>query len=240
MARHVSDIGVHDHGFNVVSTYGSLHFLAKAGIMKADEGERGLYELALKVSGAVQASRWTELPEGLGFIYSFNGPHSLFADTVRSLRSLALAHTLGHELAGENGRRISLLARLLQHAEATARFSVYVGQGRDAYDVRGRVAHESLFNTRDGSYRCPSTQQGYSPFTTWTRGLAWILCGYAEQLEFLATVPARELGGAAGKNRAVPRGRAGHGRFLHREHPDRRRAVLGHGRARPCQAHGLS
>ena len=40
----------------------------------------------------------------------------------------------------------------------------------------------------DGRYRCPSTQQGYSPFSTWTRGLAWILCGYAEQLEFLATV----------------------------------------------------
>ena len=76
-----------------------------------------------------------------------------------------------------------------QHAETTARFNVYFGRGRDAYDVRGRVAHESIFNLNDGSYRCPSTQQGYSPFTTWTRGLAWILCGYAEQLEFLATLP---------------------------------------------------
>ncbi len=47
--------------------------------------------------------------------------------------------------------------------------------GRDVYDVRGRVAHESIFNTNDGSYRCPNSQQGYSPFTTWTRGLAWVL-----------------------------------------------------------------
>jgi hypothetical protein len=45
----------------------------------------------------------------------------------------------------------------------------------------------------DGTYRCPSTQQGYSPFTTWTRGLAWITCGYAEELEFLQTVPEAEL-----------------------------------------------
>ncbi|HEY1793974.1 MAG TPA: glycosyl hydrolase [Opitutaceae bacterium] len=207
MAGHVSDFGVHDHGFNVVSTYGNLFNLARAGRMRGGEGELGLYELALRVSGAVQAARWTELPGDLGFIYSFNGPHSLFADTVRSLRSLALAHRLGHELAGEDGRRVSLLGRLLRHAETTARFSVYLGRGRDAYDIRGRVAHESLFNTNNGSYRCPGTQQGYSPFTTWTRGLAWILCGYAEQLEFLDTLPAREFGGAAAKGRTL-------GRFL--------------------------
>jgi hypothetical protein len=90
---------------------------------------------------------------------------------------------------GEGDRPISLLARLLQHAEATARFNVYFGTGRDAYDVRGRVAHESIFNLNDGAYRCPSSQQGFSPFSTWTRGLAWIVLGYAEQLEFLATVP---------------------------------------------------
>jgi len=154
-----------------------------------EEGERHFYELALKVSGAIQAARWTELPEGLGYIYSFNGPHSLFADTVRSLRSLAVAHQLGQVLMGEQDRQISLLDRLLRHAETTARYNVYMGTGRDLYDVRGRVAHESIFNLNNGSYRCPSTQQGYSPFSTWTRGLAWILCGYAEQLEFLQTLP---------------------------------------------------
>jgi len=55
------------------------------------------------------------------------------------------------------------------------------------------VAHESIFNMNDGTYRCPSTQQGYSPFTTWTRGLAWIMCGYAEELEFLETLSGVEL-----------------------------------------------
>jgi unsaturated chondroitin disaccharide hydrolase len=205
MGEHVSHFGVHDHGFNIVSTYGSLYNLEKSGCIKADEAELRLCELALKVSGAVQASRWTELPKGLGYIYSFNGPHSLFSDTVRSLRSLALAHRLGHALLGENDRRVSLLGRLLKHAETTARYNVYFGEGRDAYDIRGRVAHESLFNVNDGTYRCPSTQQGYSPFTTWTRGLAWILCGYAEQLEFLSTLPESDYTGFGVKGRVLNR-----------------------------------
>jgi hypothetical protein len=51
--------------------------------------------------------------------------------------------------------------------------------------VRGRVAHESLFNAANGTYRGPSTQQGYSPFSTWTRGLAWAMLGFAEQIEFV-------------------------------------------------------
>lgn len=205
MASHVSHTGVHDHGFNNVSTYGNLLRLAREGRIAAEPGEGDFLELALKVSGAVQAARWTGLPDGLGYIYSFNGPHSLFADTIRSLRVLGLAHQLGHVLMGERDRRISLLDRLLVHAETTARFNVYFGAGRDAYDVRGRVAHESIFNCNDGSYRCPSTQQGYSPFSTWTRGLAWILCGFAEQLEFLATVPDAALGGRAAKRRILAR-----------------------------------
>jgi len=93
----------------------------------------------------------------------------------------------------ESDEPVSLLGRLAEHARTTARYSVYYGEGRDAFDVRGRVAHESLFNVADGSYRCPSTQQGYSPFSTWTRGLAWIVCGYAEQLEFLETRGEGEL-----------------------------------------------
>jgi unsaturated chondroitin disaccharide hydrolase len=193
MAPHVSHVGVHDHGFNNVSTYGSLLRLAGEGRIDARPWERRFYELALKVSGAVQARRWTRTADGGGFIHSFNGPHSLFVDTVRSLRSLALAHRLGHCLMEENDTRVSLLGRLVDHARATARWSVYYGKGRDAWDERGRVAHESIFNVVDGRYRCPNSQQGYSPFSTWTRGLAWAITGFAEQLEFLDTVDDAEL-----------------------------------------------
>lgn len=188
MATHVSHIGVHDHGFNNISTYGNLLRLMREGKIPQNDGEQQFYELALKVSGAVQAARWTRIANGKGYIYSFNGPHSLFIDTMRSLRSLAVAHQLGHVLMGERDQKISLLQRLIEHAETTAEYGVYYGRGRDAYDVRGRTAHESIFNVNDGNYRCPNSQQGYSPFTTWTRGLAWAICGFAEELEFLDVV----------------------------------------------------
>ena len=193
MAPHLSHVGVHDHGFNTMSTYGTLLRLAREGRWRAGEGEMETCRLAIRVSGAVQAARWTALPGELGYVYSFNGPHSLFIDTIRSMRVLAAAHDLGHVLMGERDRRISLLGRVLRHAETTARYNVYFGAGRDAYDVAGRVAHESIFNVNDGSYRCPSTQQGYSPFSTWTRGLAWAVLGYAELVELLAWCDSDEV-----------------------------------------------
>ena len=203
MPRHVSHVGVHDHGFNMISTFGNLLRLMREKRIPFGEWEKNFYELAIKVSGAVQAARWTQLGNNQGYIYSFNGPHSLFSDTIRSLRVLAVAHQLGHVLMGEKDRRINLLERLLQHAETTARYNVYFGEGRDLFDVRGRVAHESIFNTNDGSYRSPSTQQGYSPFSTWTRGLAWILLGYAEELEFLSSLSEGDLSSFGGRKKIL-------------------------------------
>ncbi len=191
MPVHLTHTGVHDHGFNTISTYGNLWRLMREGRTPPDDLH--LCELAIRCSGAVQAMRWSRIADGGGYIYSFNGPHSLFADTMRTLRVLALAHRLGHVLKGEGDRPIPLLERLILHAQTTARYTVYYGEGRDIYDVRGRVAHESLFNPNDGSYRAPGTQQGYSPFSTWTRGLAWVLLGFAEQLEFVDTLDEPEL-----------------------------------------------
>lgn len=206
MATHLTHVGVHDHGFNNVSTYGNLLRLMKDDRIARNPWEKNFYELALKVSGAVQASRWTALnPFGHGYIYSFNGPHSLFSDTIRSCRALAIGFHLGHVLMGEGDQRISLLERLIHHAETTALYNVYFGKGRDIYDVRGRVVHESIFNLNNGAYRCPSTQQGYTPFSTWTRGLAWILCGYSEQLEFLDTLSANLFAPCGGKAKVISR-----------------------------------
>ncbi|MEM7754776.1 MAG: glycosyl hydrolase [Planctomycetota bacterium] len=197
MASHVTHVGVHDHGFNNVSTYGNLLRLAREGAFEASRGEIDFYELALKATGAVQAARWAPIrPEAggaAGYIYSFNGPQSLFVDTIRSCRALAVSHSLGHALMGERDQRISLLGRLIEHARATAKYNVYYGEGRDIYDVRGRACHEALFNTNNGDFRAPSTQQGYSAFSTWTRGQAWAVCGFPEELEWLATVSDAEL-----------------------------------------------
>lgn len=192
MAPHITHFGVHDHGFNNVSTYGNLLRLMNEGRIPENKWERNFYVMALQASSAVQAKRWTEIPSG-GYIYSFNGPHSLFADTIRSLRALAVGHQLGHSIMGENDKKTSLLERLVLHAKATADFAVYYGEGRDHYDEWGRTAHESIFNLNDGAYRCPNSQQGFSPFTTWTRGLAWIMVGAPEQLEFLKTIDDKQL-----------------------------------------------
>jgi unsaturated chondroitin disaccharide hydrolase len=204
MPAHLTDAGVHDHGFNTISTYGNLWRLAGEGRFKPQKYERELYELAIKVSGAVQAMRWTPgSEEGAkdgcrGFVYSFNGPHSLFIDTMRTLRVLALSHHLGHVLYGEQDQSISLLGRAIAHALTTARHLIDDGKSESPYAARGRTAHEGLFNVQSGQFRAPATQQGYSPFTTWTRGLAWAILGFAEQLEFLATRPDREIRSASG------------------------------------------
>ena len=113
MAPHVTHMGVHDHGFNNVSTWGALRRLVLEGRYEPEGRERELCELALQASGAVQARRWTRIADGGGFIHSFNGPHSLFVDTVRSLRALALAHRLGHVLLEEGDQPVSLLERLV-------------------------------------------------------------------------------------------------------------------------------
>ena len=89
MAPHLTHFGVHDHGFNNISTYGHLLRLAREGRIDGSPWEIRYYALALQVSGAVQARRWTSLGEHGGYIYSFNGPHSLFADTIRRCASLA-------------------------------------------------------------------------------------------------------------------------------------------------------
>ncbi|AQG79826.1 glycoside hydrolase family 88 protein [Spirosoma montaniterrae] len=204
MAPHISHIGVHDHGFNNVSTYGNLLRLMREGKLPHNTQERNFYELALKISGAVQASRWTTIAQGrdagAGFIHSFNGPHSLFVDTIRSCRALVLSYSLRHAFQAESDEKINLLERAIQHIRATADYSVFYGEGRDSYDLWGRTAHESIFNTKNGHFRCPNSQQGYSGFTTWTRGLAWAMCGFPEQLEYLATLPdsaLEPLGGRA-------------------------------------------
>ena len=200
MTPHVSHFGVHDHGFNNLSTYGNLLRLLGEGKIKDEDWIKDYCIMALRLSASVQAQRWTSIPDG-GYIYSFNGPHSLFVDTIRTIRILVAGHLLGHYSSGENDIRTSLLKRAYQHALATAKYSVYYGEGRDIYDEWGRTAHEAIFNTNDGNFRSASTQQGYSGFSTWTRGLSWAMLGFAEQLEFLETLEElpelEELGGKA-------------------------------------------
>lgn len=213
MATHLTHMGVHDHGFNNLSTYGNLRRLMREGRVDENEWEQNYYELALKVSGAVQAARWSGIamrePSGfaagaaqLGYIYSFNGPQSLFVDTMRTTRILGVAWQLDHALMHENDKRADLLKRSVLHGLATNQFIIFHGDTDHTYDVRGRTAHEAIFNRNDGQFRCRSTQQGYSPFSTWTRGLAWAMLGYAEELEFFATISDAKFKRSVGLSKA--------------------------------------
>ena len=200
MAPHVSHTGVHDHGFNNLSTYGNLRRLMREGRIADDGWERAFYEMAIQASGAVPAARWqganvngNPSPHAagtgtLGYVYSFNGPHSLFVDTMRTVRILGLAWQLGHRLMHENDRAADLLKRSVLHGLTTSQYVLFHGDTGATYDVRGRTAHEAIFNRNDGVFRCRGTQQGYSAFSTWTRGLAWAMLGYAEELEFFRTI----------------------------------------------------
>ncbi|MGC4032087.1 MAG: hypothetical protein QM754_10205 [Tepidisphaeraceae bacterium] len=199
MASHVTHTGVHDHGFNNLSTYGNLRRLMREGTIPENEWEKHFYELAIKSSGAVQAYRWsgtapvkdgkhTASAPALGYVYSFNGPHSLFVDTMRTIRIMGVAWQLGHKLMHEGDRAADLLKRSVLHGLTTSQYVVFHGDSSHTYDVRGRTCHEAVFNRNDGAFRCRSTQQGYSPFSTWTRGLAWAMLGYAEELEFFASI----------------------------------------------------
>ncbi|CAN5440449.1 hypothetical protein BH10PLA1_BH10PLA1_12010 [soil metagenome] len=214
MAPHVTHTGVHDHGFNNLSTYGNLRRLMREGRIDHNDWEMKFYELALKASGAVQAARWSGVAvkepskksvstTALGYVYSFNGPHSLFVDTMRTIRIMGVAWQLGHVLMHEGDRAADLLKRSVLHGLCTSQFVLFHGDSQHTYDVRGRTAHEAVFNRNDGAFRCRSTQQGYSPFSTWTRGLAWAMLGYAEELEFLATIDAPKFEKSVGLSKAA-------------------------------------
>ncbi|MFG0247964.1 MAG: glycosyl hydrolase, partial [Phycisphaeraceae bacterium JB051] len=102
MLPHVTHIGVHDHGFNNLSTYGNIIRLIREKKLKDTAGIEETCKTAVAASGAVQASRWSGVRQEfkdkhsaktrmLGYIYSFNGPHSLFIDTMRTTRILGVA-----------------------------------------------------------------------------------------------------------------------------------------------------
>ena len=225
MLPHVTHTGVHDHGFNNLSTYGNLLRLLGEGRLDDDPWQATAYRQAIAASAAVQAYRWQGTPPvdsphtahapALGYIYSFNGPQSLFVDTMRSLRILDCGWRLGHVLMHEGDRRADLLKRSVLHALTTSQYIVFHGEPKDSaeatatpyahshYNVRGRTAHEAIFNRNDGAFRCRSTQQGYSPFSTWTRGLSWAVCGFAEQLEFLDTVSLADFKASTGLTKSA-------------------------------------
>ena len=163
------DRDVHDLGFIFMSTYKRWYDLLEDG----DEKER--VRSVLVTAGNTQSLRWKETGEDW-YIYSFNGPQSLFIDIMMNIRLLFWAY--------DHSGNENLYRRAITHARTTRKFLIR----KD-----GAAIHEGIFNPIGGEFRNLSTQQGYSPWTCWSRGLAWAIYGfhntflYTGEMEFLET-----------------------------------------------------
>src|SRR5262249_11778945 len=111
-----------------------------------------------------------------GYLASFVGPQSLFIDIMMNVGIIFWAA----DATGDDAlRQIAL-----EHCRTTQRYLV-----RPA----GATAHEATFDPQTGRFLRSSTHQGWSPESTWSRGLAWALYGFtaAHRLsgeeEFLGT-----------------------------------------------------
>ena len=163
------DRDVHDLGFIFMSTVDRWYRL----LGDDDPIGRWLKDI-LVTAGTVQSFRWKETGEDR-YIYSFHGPQSLFIDIMMNIRLLFRAHQLG---ADEE-----LFRKAVTHAKTTEKYLVRK-HGKRIMDRDGMVIHEGIFNPVRGEFRNLSTQQGYSPFTCWARGLAWAIYGFTDTFLF--------------------------------------------------------
>jgi unsaturated chondroitin disaccharide hydrolase len=96
-----------------------------------------------------------------GYLASFLGPQSLFIDIMMNVGIIFWAANETNDVA--------LRAVALEHCQTSQRYLVRPDGG---------TLHEAIFDPETGQFLRASTQQGYSPDSTWSRGLAWALYGF--------------------------------------------------------------
>jgi unsaturated chondroitin disaccharide hydrolase len=163
------DRDVHDLGFIFMSTVDRWYRL----IEDDDPAKQWLKDILI-TAGTVQSFRWKDTGDD-HYIYSFHGPQSLFIDIMMNVRLLFRAHQLGGDEV--------LFRKAVIHSKTTEKYLVRK-HGPRIMDREGSVIHEAIFNPVRGDFRNLSTQQGYSPFTCWARGLAWAIYGFADTFLF--------------------------------------------------------
>jgi len=97
-----------------------------------------------------------------GYYASFIGPESLFIDIMMNVGITLWA---ARETNDECLRQIGI-----EHCRTTQRFLVRPDGG---------TAHEGIFDVITGEFQKQTTHQGYAGDSTWTRGLAWAIYGFA-------------------------------------------------------------
>ena len=160
LERRKFDRDVHDLGFVFMSTYKRWYDLLAEG------REKNRIKNILITAGNTQSMRYQEVGND-NYIYSFNGRQSLFIDVMMNIRLLYWAY---QESGNDN-----LKVRATQHALTTSKYLVHPD---------GAATHEGIFNPENGEFRCLSTQQGWSPFTCWARGLAWAIYGFTDTFTY--------------------------------------------------------
>jgi unsaturated chondroitin disaccharide hydrolase len=96
-----------------------------------------------------------------GYLASFVGPQSLFIDIMMNVPLILWA---ANATDGDELRQVAL-----EHCRTTARTLVRADGG---------TAHEGVFDVETGAFLRPSTHQGWSANSTWSRGQAWALYGF--------------------------------------------------------------
>lgn len=111
-----------------------------------------------------------------GYLSSFMGPESLFIDIMMNVGIIFWAANVTHDA---DLRQIAL-----EHCRTSALYLVRPDGG---------TAHEAIFDGDTGRFLRESTQQGWKPESTWSRGLAWAIYGFTAahrlsgEAEFLET-----------------------------------------------------
>jgi unsaturated chondroitin disaccharide hydrolase len=96
-----------------------------------------------------------------GYLASFLGPHSLFIDIMMNVGIIFWAAQATNDDA--------LRQIALDHCQTSQRYLIRPDGG---------TIHEAIFDVETGRFLRPSTQQGWSPESTWSRGLAWAIYGF--------------------------------------------------------------
>jgi unsaturated chondroitin disaccharide hydrolase len=157
MAEHYSrlleprqhDREVHDLGFVFLNTYLPWYRLT---------GDEPLRQVLI-TAGRTLATRFN--PRGR-YLRSFLSPDSLFIDIMMNVPLIFHA-------AREAGDH-TLYEIAVAHCRTTEGTLVRPD---------GSTAHEGIFDLETGEFLRQSTQQGFRPDSTWTRGLAWSLYGFS-------------------------------------------------------------
>lgn len=102
-----------------------------------------------------------------GYLCSFIGPQSLFIDIMMNVGIIFYA---AEETGAEALQRLAC-----RHCDTTLKRLV---RGD------GSVAHEGLFNVETGEFLRQSTHQGWRGDSSWARGLAWALYGFADAYRY--------------------------------------------------------